>query len=299
MILCIIGITGKVNAQQQVNETEAKTAKKGIKLNLNAGFHFSNMIGKDVQKNDNIFISAYNLNTLNINDYPPLYNYECYGLYAGGYKGLLPGYKFGLGITFDVNNFFAWGFDLNFETKGCLIPIKEIITSYYITITYPVYTSNLEEKRVEASKLYSKIRLNYIVVPIRTEFKYKKFYCMPGMYVGFLLNAPNTTKFDYRMPDMYKGFVLDDINTTKFDDDNLYFDIKHNVSSHYAFIDCGVFLNMGFCFPFLEKHFIKIGLVGEWNVSGTESRKLIGAPYSFFSNQVLGLELKYEFKIKQ
>ncbi|MDR2980304.1 MAG: hypothetical protein LBV02_07705 [Bacteroidales bacterium] len=142
-ILIFAGIlllfSGIVNAQQQVAIIGTNVGKE-IKLSINAGFHLSNMIGKGVQKGDNIFISAYSTN-----DSPDWY--ECYGLYAGGYNGLLPGYKFGLGITFDMNTFFAWGFDLNFETKGCRIPIKEIITSYYTTITDPFFTSTLEEKK--------------------------------------------------------------------------------------------------------------------------------------------------------
>jgi UDP-glucose 6-dehydrogenase len=46
---------GIVNAQQQVSFVE-QNVSKSVKLNFNAGFHFSNMIGKNVQKDDNIFL---------------------------------------------------------------------------------------------------------------------------------------------------------------------------------------------------------------------------------------------------
>jgi hypothetical protein len=100
---------------------------------------------------------------------------------------------------------------------------------------------------------------------------------MPGIYTGFLLNAVNRTKFDY---------------------ENMPFDVRRTPTNHYSLIDLGMFLNTGFCFPFLEKHFIKIGLVGEWNINGIQNRGIRGGKYSFFCNQVLGLELKYEVKIK-
>jgi len=248
-------------AQQEVEVAE-KNTEKGIKLNFNAGFHFSNMIGQNVQKYDNIHISAHS--------YGSTYRYECNELYAGGYITFLPGFKFGLGLTFDKTKKFSWGFDLNFETKGCLIPIKEI--------TIVSYTSQVESKSINASNLNSKIRLNYIVIPVRTEFKYKKFYLMPGVYTGFLLGAFSTTKFDY---------------------ENHRFNVQRRVSSHYSLIDLGVILNIGFCFPLPKNEFIKIGIVGEWNINGTKSRSLDGGSYSYFCNQVLGLELKYEFKIKK
>lgn len=257
-------LCANIFAQQEVIE---KNTEKSIKLNFNAGFHFSNMIGKNVQKEDNLFINAHSTN-----DSP--YKYECYGLYAGGYKTFLPGYKFGLGVTFDKTKNFAWGFDLNFEAKGCLIPIKEIITSYYTVITYPTYTSHFEQKSVKASNLYSKIRLNYIVIPIRTEFKYKKIYFMPGGYTGFLLSAFSSIEYDHEVR---------------------RFNIRHDVSHHYALMDLGAFLNIGFCFPLPKHELIKIGFVGEWNISGTENRFLLGGNYSYFCNQVLGLELKYGF----
>ena len=258
-------------AQQQVSSKEARNAAKGMRLNINAGFHFSNMIGKSIQKDDNLFLNIHNENDHTI-------YYDNYNLNAGGYIRLLPGYKFGLGITFDVTEYFACGFDLNFQTKGCLIPMKELIVSYYNTSTYPFYTSECEVKRFSASKFHSKIRLNYIVIPIKTEFKYKKFYCMPGIYTGFLINATNTTKFNF---------------------EEKQYNLRYNVSHHYSLIDFGILLNTGFCFPFLKRHFIRVGLFGEWNISGTKSRQLDGAGrYSFFCNQVFGLEFKYEIKIK-
>jgi len=58
IILCLTAIlllfSEITNAQQEVAKVETNVAK-GIKINYNAGFHFSNMIGKDVQKDDNIF----------------------------------------------------------------------------------------------------------------------------------------------------------------------------------------------------------------------------------------------------
>lgn len=42
------------SAQQQIPIIETNM-EKGVKLNINAGFHFSNMIGKNVQKDDNLF----------------------------------------------------------------------------------------------------------------------------------------------------------------------------------------------------------------------------------------------------
>jgi len=193
-------------------------------------------------------------------------------LYSGGYEKSLPGYKFGLGITFDRTKNFAWGLDLNFETKGCRIPIREIIFS-----TFHYDDDYYREIVAAPSKLHSTIRLNYIVVPIRTEFKYKKVYVMQGIYTGFLLHAANNTKFDY---------------------ENQYFDFYYNVSQFYALMDLGVFLNAGLCFPLSERNSIKIGLAGAWNVSGIDARNIDGGGYSFFNNQVFGLEVKYETKIK-
>ena len=268
IILCILSVIGKIYAQQQTPIVETNS-DKGIKLNINVGGHFSNMIG-DVQKDDNLFLGIHNENGY-------FMRYNAYNLNAGGYSGLLPGYKLGLGITFDITKNFAWGFDLNYQTKGCLIPMKELIVSYYYITTYPVYTSSDEVKRFSASNFHSKIRLNYLVIPVKTEFKYKKFYCMQGIYIGVLLNAVNTTKFDYESQN---------------------FDLRYTPTSHYSRIDFGVFLNTGFCFPLSKRDFIKVGLVGEWNVSGIEGRGLLGGHYSFFSNQVLGIELKYEIKVK-
>jgi hypothetical protein len=271
IILCTLGIAGIANAQQQVSKNEARNAAKGIKLNINAGFYFSNMIGKDVQKDDNLFLGVHSEDGY-------LKYYDDYNLNAGGYKGLLPGYKFGFGITFDVTKYFACGVDLNFQTKGCLIPMKELIVSYYNTTTYPIYTSDIEVKRFPASNFHSKIKLNYIVIPIRAEFKYKKFYFTSGLYTGFLLNAVNTAKFDY---------------------EDRSFDLRYTLTGYYSPIDFGILLNTGFCFPFLEKHFIKIGLVGEWNINGIRNNRIHdGGRNSYFVNQVFGLELKYEIKIK-
>ena len=258
IIICIIYtiLCANLFAQQEV--IVEKNTEKGIKLNFNAGFHLSNMIGKDVRKDDNLWITKI--------------GHENYHgtLYSGGYTTFLPGYKFGFGVTFDKTKNFSWGLDLNLETKGCRIPIREII--------FTVYSGNdISEERVEASDLYSKIRLYYIVIPIKTEFKYKKFYVMPGAYTGFLLSALNFTNFEHN---------------------DQHFNFRYNVSSHYAFIDVGVFLNTGFCVPLPKQEFIKIGVVGQWNVHGIESRNLDGGSYSFFGNQVLGLELKYEFKVK-
>lgn len=266
MLLLFSEIT---NAQQEVAKVETNVAK-GIKLNFNVGFHFSNMIGKDVQKDDNLFLSIHSENGY-------IKYYDDYNLNAGGYKGLLPGYKFGIGVTFDVTKHFAWGFDLNYQTKGCRIPMKELVVSYYYTTTYPDYTSTYESKSFPLSNVHSKIRLNYIVIPIRAEFKYKKFYFASGLYTGFLLNAPNTTKFDF---------------------EDKHFDVQYNVSSHYALIDLGVLLKAGFCFPVSKNDFIKIGLASEWNINGGESPFLVGGSYSYFCNQVFGLELKYELKMK-
>ncbi|MDR2980303.1 MAG: hypothetical protein LBV02_07700 [Bacteroidales bacterium] len=100
------------------------------------------------------------------------------------------------------------------------------------------------------------------------------------------------------MPGIYTGFLLNAINTTKFDYEDQKFDIRHTPTSHYAWIDFGIFLNTGFCFSFSSRHSIKIGIVGEWNVSGIQRRRIPGGSYNFFSSQVFGLELKYEIKVK-
>ena len=156
--------------------------------------------------------------------------------------------------------------------------MKELVVSYYNTTTYPVYTSNDEVKRFPASNFHSKIRLNYIVIPTRVEFKYKNFYLMPGIYTGFLLNAVNTTQFDY---------------------EDRTFNIRHTPTSHYSRIDFGVLLNIGYTYSFSNNTAIKAGLIGEWNVNGVDRLFFMnGGRYSYFCNQVLGVELKYEIKIK-
>jgi hypothetical protein len=60
----------------------------------------------------------------------------------------------------------------------------------------------------------------------------------------------------------------------------------------------GVLLNAGFRFPVSGDDSIKIGLVSEWNINGGQSPFLVGGSYQYFCNQVLGLELKYEIKLK-
>ena len=254
--LCIFIIQQNViTAQQQVSITEIN-AEKGIKLNFNAGFHFSNMIGEGIEKS-----SYFHLHKKQFNSYTgEVGDAVC--------SKFLPGYKFGIGITFDKTKYFAWGFDLNFETKGCQIPIERICV-------YDDYEFISCDNT--SSQLLSTIRLNYLVLPVRFEFKYKKIYFMPGAYTGFLLKANETTKLDY---------------------ENQHLDFRNDISYWYAPIDLGVFLNTGFCIPLSENNSIKIGLVGEWNVNGLRKRGLKGGVYRFYSNQVLGLELKYELKIK-
>ena len=124
----MIWIAGTTNAQEQATIEKTEKAAKNVKFNINTGFHFSNMTGKDVQKDDNLFLSIHSENG-------KVKSYNDYNLNAGGYKAFLPGYKFGIGVTFDKTKNFAWGVDLNFvynkvkgtpkNTKLCVMLLRQ------------------------------------------------------------------------------------------------------------------------------------------------------------------------------
>jgi len=97
--LLIVGISVLVVQCGRIMAQQDETRKvKGIKLNYNAGFHFSNMIGKGVEKEACLTITELR---------------NSYRGSVGGKRGnmMLPGYKLGFGITFDKTKNFAWGFD--------------------------------------------------------------------------------------------------------------------------------------------------------------------------------------------
>lgn len=248
-LLCCVWFATNISAQQ--SSEEKIKYEKSIRYAVNVGFHASNMIGENIAKEASLSLEKTD-------------NYSYVASEVGG--KFLFGYKFGYGVTFDKTKNFAWGIDLNLETKG----FRVLITQIYVTNNHEY------EETYSPSNLYSKTRLSYIVVPFRFEFKYKNFYVMPGVYTGVLVHGVNRAQFDY---------------------DGARISNSHSVSSWYSRLDLGAFLNVGFCYEVSDWSFIKIGCVGEWNLTGTDKLFVRGGKYNYFCNQVFGLEIKYELKI--
>lgn len=141
------------------NTAEIKSFDEGsseLRFCLNTGLTFSNAIGKGT---DNVSF---------LNGYPP----DCYTNSSAGTHFIF-GKKFGIGFIKDLNQKFSIGLDINYEEKGCRIPVTYI--------WHQGIAQAIDEK--------SNIRLKYIVLPIRLETRFKKMYLESGIYAGVLLDA--------------------------------------------------------------------------------------------------------------
>jgi hypothetical protein len=237
----------------------AQETAKGLKLSCNAGCMLSNMIGKGCVDNAEV--------------YGGLSYYTHYTNASAGRK-FLAGYKFGLGIAFDFTQIISLDLDINYEEKGCLIPVNKIWLGKGSFDEH----GNYEEDYVSV-KAFSKIRLRYFVVPIKTEIRYKMFYVAPGIYTAFLVDAQDYGAFHLKNQEII-------INTKR--------------TWKYSFLDFGVLLNIGIAVPLSLNDFLKIGIGGAWNITNIKKRegKRFDVVEASFYNQSYSLEVKYERKIK-
>ena len=88
-----------------------------------------------------------------INGYPP----DCYTNSSASIDFIL-GKKFGIGFINDFNKTFSIGLDLNYEEKGCKIPITRLSYLTSSNGTYELVQKEVNEK--------SNIKLKYLVLPI-------------------------------------------------------------------------------------------------------------------------------------
>jgi len=116
---------------------------KDYKFGVNTGITYSNMIGDGIVKNSWI-------NGISYVNNPASDKY-------------IVGKKFGIELEKGVSKIFSWGVALNYEEKGCKIPI----------------VGNAD----------ANIRLRYLVIPATIESNFKYFYLQAGLYCGTLLIA--------------------------------------------------------------------------------------------------------------
>jgi hypothetical protein len=117
---------------------------KELKTNINTGFTYSNMIGKGI------------VNSSWINGYPP----DCYTNYSAS-NDYITGLSFGVGILKDINKSFSYCFGLDYEEKGCKIPITHF--------SYLIESGGFHELVQQETNMKSNIRLKYLVIPAKME----------------------------------------------------------------------------------------------------------------------------------
>lgn len=227
--------------------TYGQESNKAIRFSINAGMTYSNTIGKGIVENSWI------------NGYPP----DCY-TNSSASDDFIFGKKFGIGLIKDLNKTFSIGFDLNYEEKGCKIPITHL--SYLISTngSYELVEREVDEK--------SSIKLKYLVLPFKLETRFKTIYFQSGIYGGILLDADDYGKID--------GI-----------------DFERDKDGRYSLLDLGVLVGLGARIPLSDRNIVKIGVNGNWNITGNESRGMIpGYKYRWY-NQSYNLEIKFERKI--
>lgn len=227
--------------------TYGQGSNKEIRLSINAGMTFSNTIGKGIDEDSWI------------NGYPP----DCYTNSSASDDFIL-GKKFGIGLIKDLNKTFSIGLELNYEEKGCKIPITHL--SYLISSngTYELVEQKVDEK--------SNIRLKYLVLPFKLETRFKMIYFQSGIYGGILLDADDFGEID--------GI-----------------DFERDKDSRYSLLDFGLLVGLGTRIPLSDKNIVKIGVNGNWNITGNESRAMEpGYTYHWY-NQTFYFEIKFEREI--
>jgi hypothetical protein len=241
--LIIILITSKAIGQVE-NEC--------LRLNFNTGITCSNTIGKGI------------VDSSWINGYPP----DCY-TNSSASNDFIIGKKFGIGLSRVIDKIFSIGIDINYEEKGCKIPITHI--SYLINTngTYKLVEQKIDEK--------SKIKLKYFVIPIKLETRFKFFYINSGIYTGLMFDSDDYGKLTINNQEI------------KFKRDN---------DGRYSLLDFGVLFGTGVSIPIAEKNNIKFGLTGNWNITGNDGRGMTpGYKYHWY-NQSFNFEIRFERKIK-
>ena len=227
--------------------TYGQESNKAIRFSINAGMTYSNTIGKGIVEDSWI------------NGYPP----DCYTNSSAG-DDFIFGKKFGIGLIKDLNKTFSIGLDLNYEEKGCKIPITHL--SYLINSngSYELVQQEVDEK--------SNIKLKYLVLPFKLETRFKMFYLQYGIYGGILLDADDYGEID--------GI-----------------DFERDKDGRYSLLDLGVLVGLGTRIPLSDKNIVKIGVNGNWNITGNETRGMIpGYKYHWY-NQSFNFEIKFERKI--
>ncbi|MDR1757571.1 MAG: outer membrane beta-barrel protein [Bacteroidales bacterium] len=245
-------------AQKQITLQEAKADTRGVYVTFNTGFSLSDMIDPGIQKQGSLNIRLYS-----DGKYPLSSSFQ-----QRACARISPNYKLGVGMLFDITRLFALGFDINYEAKGCQIPLQTL------WIDDSNWSSPLN---VDAM---GTIRLHYLVLPFKTEIHYKMFYFSTGIYTGILLGENRIATVMYQ--DEKHKFI-----------ENV--DFQHR---NYSWIDFGVFFNTGVRVPLSAKDFLKIGVGGTWNVTGIRRIREGGSNLPYY-NQVFTLELRYERKIKE
>lgn len=222
-------------------------SNKAIRFSINAGMTYSNTIGKGIVEDSWI------------NGYPP----DCY-TNSSASDDFIFGKKFGIGLIKDLNKTFSIGLDINYEEKGCKIPITHLS---YLTSSNGSY--ELVEQEVDEK---SSIKLKYLVLPFKLETRFKMIYFQSGIYGGVLLDADDYGKID--------GI-----------------DFERDKDGRYSLLDLGVLVGLGTRIPLSEKNIVKIGVNGNWNITGNDGRGMTpGYKYHWY-NQSFNFEIKFERKI--
>lgn len=229
------------------NNDEGKSSNEGsndFRFRINAGMTLSNTIGKGTVEDSFI------------NGYPP----DCY-TNSSAARHFIPGKKLGIGFMKDLNEKFSIGLDINYEEKGCRIPISFL--SYRINTNG---TSELIQQEVDEK---SNIKLKYIVLPLKLETRLKKLFIESGIYSGILLDADDYGK----------------INGVRFERDK---------DGRYSLLDIGVVIGLGKRIPLSAKSNLILAINGNWNLTGNDGRGMIpGYGYHWY-NQSFSLDVRYE-----
>ncbi len=221
--------------------------KKEMRFSINVGITYSNMFGKGIIKDSWI------------HGYPP----DCYTNGSASDKFIL-GKKIGIGVTKELNKTFSIGLDLNYEEKGCIIPITNLSYSTGSNDSYKLVQKEVDEN--------TNIKLKYLVIPLKLETIFKIFYLQSGIYTGILLDAD-----DYG-----------EIDGVKFERDK---------DGRYSFFDLGLLVGFGTNISLSEKTFLRIGVNGNWNITGNDGRGMQPKYKHHWYNQSFNLEMKFERKI--
>lgn len=231
--------------------------------NNNAKFGYSINVGLEYS---NMIGNGINNDTRSIN-YPP--NTKTY---SDGTKNFTFGKKIGFGLVKDLNRDFLLAFDFNYEEKGCKVPIHSLTYSTSLGV-YETYNLSNEEM--------SYIKLKYLTIPVKIEKQIKHFYFQSGIYFGLILAASNHG----------------DININ-----NQVLDYKTDKKSSYSNEDVGVLFGSGILIPILKNNILKLGIVGNWSIIGSDRNLTSYIPIEKDSNKIYNqsfiFEIRFEKQIK-